>query len=414
MREIIVKNTPLKDFRVVLEGLNPLDIFTKHRGCPKDLYHTEIVYNNIKGIVPHNNFVSYLKIAYNMDYGIVIKPDFIWYTILCELSSLVNKNPEECRKYFTYKKKGKITLTGENDSLIHMPVDQFVEMVLENIPMDLQRGDIIPDFTTSDDDSRFAFSATFLEMVSNFYTYDWYGCDYNKIKILGNKADYVLMLDALNRFNRIVPLQDYIYRAKNAVQNILDNWGNDAFWRSILWTSAGYGGDRIDGWIKKFFNKGAYWNAHLSQVEAKELITQKTYVTVTGLLSSVVEDGYMIPNFERIIAEKGVDDDKPIEFGYTKNRGPYKMSDEYHTKYEELFSMSNYDRENSMNYNDTSIKPNPNLILNDTIQNLGSQSQSMWYEGINNHKYFRDDIVIKAIKDGLKYNKKRIKNHRKK
>jgi len=410
MREILVKNTPLKDFRVVLEGLNPIDIFTKHRGCPKDLYHKNIVYNNIKGIVPHNNFVSYLKIAYNMDYGIIIKPDFIWYTILCELSSIVNANPEECRKYFTYKKKGKITIEGHNNSLIHMPIDQFVELVLENVPMDIQRGDILPAFTTSDDDSRFAFSTTFLEMVSNFYTYEWIGCDYNKIKILGKKADYELMLDALDRFNRVVPLQDYIGRAKEAVQGIIDNWKNDAFWRSILWTSAGYGSDRIDGWIKKFFNKGAYWNAHLSQVEAKELTTQKTYVTVTGLLSSIVEDGYMIPNFERIIAEKGTDDDKPIEFGYMRNTGPYRMSDEYHAKYEELFSMSNYDRQNSMNYNDGPVKPNPNLILDDTIKNLGSQSEAMWQEK-NSHKWYRDDIVMKAINVGLK--SKKVKNRRK-
>ncbi len=410
MREILVKNTPLKDFREVLKGLNPLDIFTKHRGCPKDLYHTKIVYNNIKGIVPHNNFVSYLKIAYNMDYGIVIKPDFIWYTILCELSNIVNANPEECRKYFTYKKRGKIVIEGHNNSLIHMPVDQFIDLVLEKVPMDLQRDDILPPFTTSDADSRFAFSTTFLEMVSNFYTYTWYGCDYNKIKILGKKVDYELMLDALDRFNRVVPLQEYIARAKEAVQGIIDNWKNDAFWRSILWTSAGYGGDRIDGWIKKFFNKGAYWNAHLSQVEAEELSTNITYVTVTGLLSSVVEDGYMIPSFERIIAEKGTDDNKPIEFGYKKDTGPYQFSEEYHADYENLFSMSNYDRSNAMNYNDGPVKPNPNLILDDTIKNLGSQSEPMWQEK-NSHKWYRDDIVMKAINVGLK--SKKVKNRRK-
>lgn len=412
MREIFVKNTPLKDFRVVLKGMNPLDIFTKHRGCPKDLYHTKIAFHNVKGIVPHNNFVEYLKIAYNMDYGIVIKPDFIWYTILCELSNLVNADPEAVRKYFTYQKEGKITLTGSNDSLIHMPINQLVDLVLENVPMDLQKGDIVPDFTTSDDDSRFAFSASFLEMVSNFYTYEWIGCDYNKIKILGKKSDYVLMLEALDRFNRIVPLQGYIKRAKEGVQDIILNWKNDDFWRSILWTKAGYGGDRIDGWIKKFFNKGAYWAHHLSRVEAKELLTQKTYITITGLLSSIVEDGYMIPNFERIIAEKGSDDEQPIEFGYDKNAGPYKMSFEYNQEYENLFSMSSYDRSNITDYSDSEPKPNPNLILNNTIKNLGSQSNAMWQES-NNHRYIREDIVVKAIKDGLKYNKKRIKNHRK-
>lgn len=85
MKEIFVKNTKLKSFKRTLKGLKPIDIFTKHIGCPLDLYRNEIIFHNIKGIVPHNNFVDYLKIAYNTDYGIVIKPDFIWYTILCEI-----------------------------------------------------------------------------------------------------------------------------------------------------------------------------------------------------------------------------------------------------------------------------------------------------------------------------------------
>lgn len=38
-----------------------------------------------KNIITHNNYLKYLEIAYDRDYGI-IKPDFMWYTILCEIS----------------------------------------------------------------------------------------------------------------------------------------------------------------------------------------------------------------------------------------------------------------------------------------------------------------------------------------
>ena len=353
MREIKVKNTKLRDFSE-LDGLNPLHVFTKHRGCPKDLHHTNIVYHNIIGKIPHNNFVEYLKIAYNTDYGIIIKPDFIWYTILCELSYMVRNNEEEVRKYFTYKKKKKIVLTGHNDSLIQMPIDQLVDLVFEHIPMDLKKEDVIPGFTTSDDDSRFALSAAFLEMVSNYYTYDWVGCDYNKIKILGEPSDYELMLTSLDRFNRIVPLQEYISIVKDAVRSIINNWMDDDFWRNILWTKHGYGGDRVDGWIKLLFNEGRYWNAHLSQVEATELITNKTYVTVTGLLSSKVEDGYLVPNFERIIAEKNIIDKESKEMDW-----------DYFSRYDSLLSMA-YNRKDGEVYSgddwnkDAKAKPKPN------------------------------------------------------
>jgi hypothetical protein len=355
MREIFVKDTPLKDLAKELNGLEPIKLFTRHRGCPKSLYNNKIVFHNIKGVVPHNNFVDYLKIAYNTDYGIVIKPDFIWYTILSELSYMVNANPEEVRKYFTYEKTGKINITGDNGSLIEMPIDQFVNLVLENVPMDLQKQDIIPPFSTSDVDSRFAFSATFLDMVHNYYTYDWIGCDYNKIKILGNKSDYKLMLDVLDKFNRIKPLQGYISQAKGVVQSIIDNWKISNFWRNILWTKSGYGGDRVDGWIKDLFNKRAYWNPHLSQVEATELTTKKTYVTVTGLLSSRLEDGYMIPNFERIICEKDVPDtDERVEWS--------SIDWDTFSKYDSFLSMSIYESDNRMNARiDEPPKPNPNL-----------------------------------------------------
>jgi hypothetical protein len=147
-------------------------------------------------------------------------------------------------------------------------------------------------------------------------------------------------------------LQGYISQAKGVVQKIIDEWKKPTFWRNILWTKAGYGGDRIDGWIQDLFNQRAYWNSHLSQVEATELFTNKTYITVTGLLSSRLEDGYMIPNFERIICEKNVPDDEEI-----------KIENQEFYEYDRFLSMSDYDKENLMDYktDDKSPKSNPGL-----------------------------------------------------
>lgn len=44
-----------------------------------------VIYDDLnKNIITHNNYLKYLEIAYDRDYGIIIKPDFMWYTILCE------------------------------------------------------------------------------------------------------------------------------------------------------------------------------------------------------------------------------------------------------------------------------------------------------------------------------------------
>ena len=42
--------------------------------------------HNIEGIYSHKNFLDYLRMAYSYHYGIVIKPDYFWYTILCEVA----------------------------------------------------------------------------------------------------------------------------------------------------------------------------------------------------------------------------------------------------------------------------------------------------------------------------------------
>ena len=268
----------------------------------------------------------------NTDYGIVIKPDFVWYTILSEISYLVNESPDIFRKFFTYQKEGKIVLAASNSSLIDMPAHQLLDMVLELLPADIQRQDIIPNFTTSDDDSRLAFALSFLETVSSYYEYTWYGCNYNKIKILGEISDYKLMLDSLDRFNRITPLQNYITQAKNAVQDIITHWNDDMFWKTILWTEVGYGGDIVDGWFKNLFNKCSHWHEHLCVVEATETSQNNVFLTVTGILSSRIENGYLVPNFERMVLLKNEIDPDTREPKW----------DEF-IKYESLFTKSMVD-----------------------------------------------------------------------
>lgn len=309
-REIIIKDSPLRNFDDL--GPNIIEVFTKYSGCPKDLRGKEIVFHNVNGKVPHKNFAEYLKIAYNTDYGIVIKPDFIWFTILNEISQIITKDPEKYRKYFTKQtkkdaeKNGKINIIGSGDSMYELPVHQMMELALGLIPSGLKKEDIIPPFSTSDDDCQFAFAVSFLETVSPYYGLMYAGCMYNKIKILGEPKDYRMMSNALSKIDRkIEGLPDgYISQLHILIDRIASNFHNDEFWKHILWTESGYLSDNIDGWVLGLYNEKKYWNDHISKIEYKETISNIDYVMVCGLLSSKIEDGYMIPSFQRIIAKK--------------------------------------------------------------------------------------------------------------
>jgi len=303
MREILIKNTPLKEFNL---DYNIMDFFTKHSGCPSEIRNKKIVANTIKGTIPHKSFADYLTIAYNTDYGIVIKPDFIWFTILNEISKIINDDPEKYRKSFTKSKK-KIQIVGSGDSMVELPVHQMMELILKQIPSEkLKKEDFILPLSTADDDSRFAFAVSFLETVSPYYGLAYYGCMYNKIKLLGEPKDYQIMVEALNRLNKQITglPQDYIDQVSNLLWRIQSNWNNDGFWSHILWTESGYLADTVDGWILGLYKDKQYYNNHIAKIEYEELTTNIEYTMVCGLLSSKIEDGYMIPNFERIIALK--------------------------------------------------------------------------------------------------------------
>ena len=93
MREIIFKNTKLKPIVQTSKYGEPATFETMFfddrnpqilRGKEKN-----IVLNNISGTVLHRNYIEYLKIAYNNDYGIVISPNHIWFTILCSLAKII-------------------------------------------------------------------------------------------------------------------------------------------------------------------------------------------------------------------------------------------------------------------------------------------------------------------------------------
>jgi hypothetical protein len=105
----------------------------------------------------HNNYLRYLDMAYSYDCGIVVKPDFIWFTVLCEVSSIIKGDPEKFRKYFSNeqeKQKIEIHVDGGN---VDLPVNEILDEVMKRIPSSISEELIVPKFSTLDDDSEFAF-----------------------------------------------------------------------------------------------------------------------------------------------------------------------------------------------------------------------------------------------------------------
>jgi len=131
--------------------------------------------------ISHEDYLQYLEVCYERDQGYVIKPDFIWFTIMCEIAQFVNSDPEKFRKYYTTKTKeeGKIKIKlpslYKTAGVPELPLDLATKKVLELIPSNMTEDMIVPQFSTLTEKSEWAFKCSFLETVSPYYEYGVWG-----------------------------------------------------------------------------------------------------------------------------------------------------------------------------------------------------------------------------------------------
>lgn len=257
--------------------------------------------------ITHRNYMEYLDIAYSRDFGLIIKPDFIWYTILCELATLIKDDPETYREYFS-DKPDKQKVYAKTDKIYNVPVKKLMEEIWKKVPSDLTDDMIVPKFTTIDKDSEFAFRSAFLDVVSPYYSPVVYACGYNKIKILGEQSDYQLIIDSLSKIVNIIPeFMDYSIDVGKTINDMIENWDNVDYWKDICKTETNYGTRVIDGWFRSFYVNEitSTYNVpeHLTKVDYTDEHDNE-YTLYVGILSSKLEDGYLIPRFNKIVAQK--------------------------------------------------------------------------------------------------------------
>jgi len=300
MKEFILKSDDIDDDYL---DINPYDI-------PN--FGTNIRHN-LNGNVYHNNYLSYLSSCYSSHYGTVVKPDYIWFTILCEIGLMVKDSPETYKNIFTDSNDKKEIVIPTGDP-IQIDIDVLMNEVLKVVPSQIDKDNIILNFSTLTDSSKFAFTTSFLDTVSPYYNYSMYLCGFNKIKVLGTLEDYQMILDGINYFKNLfsgTPVSDYLDKCEIVCNNIVDRFNDQDFWIDIFTMErCGSGGQQeVIGWFKDLFNiipRVSYvenFSTHISVINYKELVYNRNFTMSVGLLSSVISDDYLIPDFNFFINE---------------------------------------------------------------------------------------------------------------
>jgi hypothetical protein len=66
-------------------------------------------------VLMHKNYLHYLTLAWSNHFSVVISPDIIFYTVLCEIADEILTSPDDFRHLFTdsAQKKGIMSLTHD-------------------------------------------------------------------------------------------------------------------------------------------------------------------------------------------------------------------------------------------------------------------------------------------------------------
>lgn len=270
---------------------------------------SKFVSTNATGELYHKNYLEYLKKAWSCHYGIVISPDIVWYTLLCEVAEIVKATPDNYGSLFTTMPGNKQTILVKSEGTEVLPLKPIFEELKVRCPTDINL--FCPEFSTSNERSRLATIAAFADVVSPYYNYFMYSCGISSVTVLGTEEDWQKVVDNWIKLKDLFTQEPKYF---NTVGVIVDSIKRNLInWNNIFTGNPCGSGSQIEitGWWSKLYYKQPSFrimdnfSTNLAKVEYKDLSQQKDYVMYNGLISSNLDSANILqPEFGHIIYEK--------------------------------------------------------------------------------------------------------------
>jgi hypothetical protein len=256
----------------------------------------------------HLNYMNYLEKCWADHLGVVISPDIIWYTLLCEVAIMVKAQPGNFRSLFTTSDKIENIMVPSGDMVV-MPLDTLSAALKERVPTDT--ASFFPEFSTRTPRSFHAFQAAFCDICSPYYNYMMYCCDIPMVDVRGTLDDWKNLSDKWEGLAKIIGVSDWTAKVSDVLCALVMHFNDKAFWKKIfLLERCGSGHQtEVSGWFSDFFRTqprvryAENFSPHVSLVKYKQLNTNKEYEMSVGLFGSALEDGFMVPDFSFVVNE---------------------------------------------------------------------------------------------------------------
>ena len=257
----------------------------------------------------HANYMSYLEKCWADHLGVVITPDIIWYTLLCELSVMVKTAPDSFRDLFTKSdKKEEIIVFSESVNVI--PLDTLISALKGKVPTDTEA--FFPEFSTRTPRSFHAFQAAFCDMCSPYYNYSMMMCYIPLVDVRGTLDDWKKLSNKWGNLAKLIGINTWTEKVSGILTSLVQNFQDKEFWKRIFAIKhCGSGGQiEVFGWFVDLFQIQPQvkfvenYSPHVSVVKYKQLDLNQKFEMSVGIFASKMEDSLLVPDFSFVINEQ--------------------------------------------------------------------------------------------------------------
>eukprot|EP00696_Hemimastix_kukwesjijk_P008108 gnl/Hemi2/20256_TR6719_c0_g1_i1.p1 gnl/Hemi2/20256_TR6719_c0_g1~~gnl/Hemi2/20256_TR6719_c0_g1_i1.p1 ORF type:complete len:351 (-),score=127.86 gnl/Hemi2/20256_TR6719_c0_g1_i1:142-1194(-) len=268
--------------------------------------------------VYHHNYLQYLDLCWATHNGVVLTPDLLWFTIMNEVAAVVTAKPEDFRSLFT-RSPDVVEVRVASVPTDPNFLNDFIAKLRDLVPLNVDT--FLPDFSTSDNESRIALASVFLETVAPYYALRG-GCGIPRVRVEGTADDWrklerhLMMLHL--PFSEAAPslaarIQKLAELTANIAAQVESGQFDAGFWKSMFHYGAlcmsGHWVENStpEGWFVDIFGrKGAYagdYPHHITRVPFK-LDGPAEYSFRSGVFSAGYDDAqrlFLRPRFAHMV-----------------------------------------------------------------------------------------------------------------
>lgn len=216
-----------------------------------------------------NGLIWAVFYAYSKHHHLVLRPEDIWFAILCQLSFFINANAEELRDYFVSHQGRKELVVEDVGSMEHADFGvlacRMTDLIQDNVKEPRLREWIMPSFSTTTDCDRTVAAILMMGSMQKYFSFMMRSCcGIPSVTLLGEQKDWENILYRLEYLSELGTEPDTfanllkpILRGFVASFDAQRSQANTEFWDKMVHRNSMMSGqDYFSGWITAF----GYWS----------------------------------------------------------------------------------------------------------------------------------------------------------